>query len=958
MTSIVVNNKGLIKPFLKYGMLTAVVAAGFSFGILTANASNSTACYDVVGQGMDVDYNGTGVFNSGKPIFDYITPPGNAPNYSYQGCLEDMSDEGWPNAVPSPNAAAFGNPPALYYQVKGWAWDDNLGWISMYCEDEDGNIATPYTNTGIACGGFKYGVTIDENGDFYGYAWGDNVGWISFNNGAFSRVKIEIDPPECQGYVYGPVPPDPVCAAHSKTDTMAWSDNVGWIDFDGVLFPWFQVTEEIIEPNVTVELIPDPNTKLKTAAVLTDKPPVANGVDGYTVRVTILDQDGLPLEEPRYQTDINLIWGPGGSNRDTVKKNQTTNVAANLLGSIPACTPHANRAVTKPCLFTTGDNYLGLGVWEGLITSVAPTSNMNKKLKPADPPTFPPSETIVYDYEKFIVPVGKTVAETNDLTLSSVDIDVLDTANGLWVYGDVVNGTPVNRGFNIPEIRNVVMKFLPQTEVVTLNEDDNIDYIDVNVNEPQSFSIQGTAGAGDVVTLYGGLEPLVTGLNMVFDSDANGEVLFGEPVQIDATGWLNGPLFNFIAGVAQQAGAQVSQYLKGIYIYSIVSDPVNGVFYYSNKLPRVVGSTGVQPVAILRGSVYSVGAVTTTTTQGDPIRSLGEISTNLLRDQVFRNVSGLIAGASQPSKDPVMLVEGDSSRLGGFQSGTGIIKPLLEDNNDVPKVYYSGGDIYVGRLGDINPLTWTGERTIVTTGGNIYIDQDLYNAAISPRPKLGLIALKDFSASAEVQAMQGHVYIHNTVTNVQANIFADGSVFSYYDKAQGFQPDGRPVFADVNDYEDKTRYHQLFIEGSVASQNTIGGSTRMPRIDGMGIEVGSDVLRARQYDLNFLRMYTGLINRAPDGTALDAITGLPLASESDLRVVTATGLPWSKYLDVGGEFGDLWPPNDLAPGSYYPADGLDALTDLGSTYIFYDPPSPMLPGFQGGTEFDISLTAG
>ncbi len=941
------NNKGLIKPFLKYGVLSVLMAVGLLVGAFTASASNATSCYDVVGQGMDVDYNGTGVFNSGKPIFDEVVL--GAPQYPYQGCLEDMSDEVFPNA----GAAAFGAPPAIYYQVKGWAWDDNLGWISMYCDDEAGNGA-PYENNGINCGNFKYGVTIDESGIFYGYAWGDNTGWISFNNGGFSRVKIEIDPPECQGYVYGPVSPDPVCAGHSKTDTMAWSDNVGWIDFDGVLFPWFQVTVEILEPNVLVELIPDPNGRLKSAALATDRPPFANGVDDYTVKVTILDTDGMPLEEPRYQTDILLKW-----TRDTVKKDQRkplppVNPALHNLAALQPCAVHTNRAVTKPCLFTTAANYLGTGVWEGLITSIAPTSNMNKWLEPSDPATFPPSEVIVRDYEKFIAPANLSMAETNDLVLESVDIDVLDTANGLWVYGDVVSGTPVNRGFNIPEIRNVVMKFLPQSEVTILNEDDHIDYIDVNVNEPQSFSIDGDAGLGATVTLYAGLEPLVTGLKMAFDSNNDGEVLFAEDAIVNATGWL-GVLPNFIAGVVQQ-GEGVSQYLKGIYIYSIVSEQ-NGVYYYSNKLPRVVGSTGVQPVAILRGSVYSVGAVTTTTTQGDVIRSLGDISTNLLRDQVFRNVSSLIAGAEVNTTTYVML-NTDNSGSGGFMvaDGSGIV-PLLKDTMDVPKVYFAKGDIHLGRAGMTDPITWSGERTVVSIGGNIYINQDLYNAAASPRPKLGLIALKDFSAPTASQAMQGHVYIYNEVTNIQANIFADGSVFSYFAGA-AFNPlDGRPVFADVNDYEDKTKYYQLFIEGSVASQNTIGGSTRMPRIDGLGKDALNDVLKARQYDLNFLKMYTGLIDRDPDGTALDAITGDPILTESDLQVITPTGLPWSKYLDYGGSVGDLWPPFELDSAFIF-AEGLDETTDLGSTYIYYDPPSPTLPGFQGSSEFDISVTAG
>ena len=46
--------------------------------------------------------------------------------------------------------------------LSGWAWSDNIGWISF--------------------SGPLYNVAVNSGtGEFSGYAWSDNIGWISFN---------------------------------------------------------------------------------------------------------------------------------------------------------------------------------------------------------------------------------------------------------------------------------------------------------------------------------------------------------------------------------------------------------------------------------------------------------------------------------------------------------------------------------------------------------------------------------------------------------------------------------------------------------------------------------------------------------------------------------------------------------------------------------------------------------
>lgn len=55
--------------------------------------------------------------------------------------------------------------------VTGYAWSDNIGWISFTCLN---------TSTCASNGGNDYGVTENPGGSLTGYAWSDNIGWVKF----------------------------------------------------------------------------------------------------------------------------------------------------------------------------------------------------------------------------------------------------------------------------------------------------------------------------------------------------------------------------------------------------------------------------------------------------------------------------------------------------------------------------------------------------------------------------------------------------------------------------------------------------------------------------------------------------------------------------------------------------------------------------------------------------------
>jgi len=140
--------------------------------------------------------------------------------------------------VPEIQASATDN-------VSGYAWSENIGWISFNCTNE-----TP------PCSGTNYGVNIDQfTGNFSGYAWSENIGWIDFapagpypaapNNAAklgsdglvtgWARA-LSADGLGWDGWIkMNPSGGVKLNAAKNGLEGYAWgSDVVGWIDFSPV----------------------------------------------------------------------------------------------------------------------------------------------------------------------------------------------------------------------------------------------------------------------------------------------------------------------------------------------------------------------------------------------------------------------------------------------------------------------------------------------------------------------------------------------------------------------------------------------------------------------------------------------------------------------------------------------------------------------------------------------------
>lgn len=888
-------------------LLVLFMVSGFATVPALAHHTDSPdPCFDITDQGTGVLIGGAP--NSGKVVFD--PDPGPNPAHNYEACVTD------------PGSDSLG-----MFDVKGWAWDDNLGWVSFFC-DASGN------NLGLSCGSIPYGVTMEGTdqpnpGRLHGCAWSDNIGWISFNNSDPASqcggsaityyVQAEADDGACLGEVDAGG-----CPNNGAVSTYAWADSVGWLDFTGVKFPWVELISAAV--SVTFEITPDPATVNKATAPIADGSNT-DGTPSYEMRLYFKDINGNPVNvgAAPYTVQIQVTW-----EEDTVKKDQTTLTIADFTTckndvSGGSC---AGSAVDKPMGSTHFTWDAGLSAYKAPITSVAPTSGLNGYDKDGN-------KTVDYSYETFDLgnPNGVNNVQQNNLKLSDVRVSILNTATTICAFGEA-GCTPKSLATGTR-----TLQFRPGVEVTQFSQN-NQDFL-------QGYNTVANSVATTTVCLLGSAcssahIDFITGIGLPFlmvvpDSD-------GDPAPTDAD---SKDLMNYSSfGSTNLLWTPIcteetcGEFGNNPYVYSVVDSTVVGktVRYFSNKLPRVKGTLVVNPVATISGSVYSTGVTNPQT--GTIIRSLGDVSTNILRDTIFRNVSNIIAGATPPKQNPVTLKPNN----GGFAGGG---TPLLYDSNKVPKVYYFRDDVYLDN--GASPITWSGDRTLIVIGGNVYINSDLYNVAVTPKPKLGIIALKDFTTGKG-----GNLYVAPQVKNIQANIFGDGSFFSYDGKPSGITPAGLPYF-DSEDDRYNTLLNQLSLEGTLATQNTIGGAVKTPSpILGDGTVASPDEGQygkepsgrsaARLYDLNFLRYYGYVFERKGVATACpgDAVDQQnPTLCPSDVGYLLMA-------IPVG-QGGDLV----LNPGGD-PAQGLTA-DQASAVYIQFDPPSPSLPGFSvtGGVNVEV-----
>ena len=111
------------------------------------------------------------------------------------------------------------------YALHGWAWSDNIGWVSFNSAD-----------TGI---GSSYVVQASATGDLTGYAWSDSIGWIKFGGlsgypGSGTVAHLDIATGNVTGWIRA-------CAGTAAGDCSSMTSRTdgwdGWIELSGTNHP-------------------------------------------------------------------------------------------------------------------------------------------------------------------------------------------------------------------------------------------------------------------------------------------------------------------------------------------------------------------------------------------------------------------------------------------------------------------------------------------------------------------------------------------------------------------------------------------------------------------------------------------------------------------------------------------------------------------------------------------------
>lgn len=409
---------------------------------------------------------------------------------------------------------------AYEYKIKGYVFNDNLGFISLNCEAGFNDAGE---GAGVDCGDRNYGVYISPVGPggnraIFGYGWNRTFGWIDFNR---MPLWAEFDPQSCDPVAgidgdndgaLDPCGPDNLIygvwlAANGDLSGSALSDTAVLMRFIGA---------KIILPDEELPIVPpvnDPENwcdgkpyicfqvdpypeKLRFGfeadavdvngnanVEVGDGVKVADGNDGYNIHMYIRNAAGNgALDTTKYNwaaftnaaNGLRLEW------TDTVKRDQT--VAGNIDNALVAAPWVQNRgAITdKPLYFTDFMEVVGdPGHWvtRRPIKSFAPTTDANLSLTSGTDPTYPVKN------EEFVHNIGQPVTQPNQLVLKSINFrqPLIANANG----ATVVPQGPIYPNGKV----GMSLKFRPALEVNTLYADDLQDKIVAYRSIPMNFKI-------------------------------------------------------------------------------------------------------------------------------------------------------------------------------------------------------------------------------------------------------------------------------------------------------------------------------------------------------------------------------------------------------------------------------------------------------------------------------------
>ena len=873
----------------------------------TANAAGETWGTGVALKGQTTAVLVNNVNNSGITRFDY----------NYNGTLDTYEAR----------LVRVAEPPFLEgiaYIVKGWAWNDNLGWVSFYCDGNDGTDGQPVkagTNLGAACGNQTYGVKLkyhtasgDEPGyfSFSGYAWNDATGYISMNstNGGSIEYGLRLD---ANGVVVSDYQSDPFSPEAHLMKPWAWSQSLTWINFAGVTAdidiqvipePTCGDTDFVgVCPDVCIEVdgidlcnedeedddnnddtVDDPAEvwELDDLDVYTTPAfPVADGVDSYKIKLQFKDGEGNSISKEalaNYDVRIFFEW------EDTVKRDQVNGSKAIETFKFlqKPFTDGAGAVTIKPVFLFNNETTLRSDLENNRFihdtTDFGKTAtNIGSGTWTDEVPNTPeqdlPDEKLdtLNLYVKSLAPtsggnksrvwsMGPTVYRNNDIGVGDEPKE-MNNLKLKAVHWILKSPSGSEIKGSTPYTNSLALNFRPALEVETLNTVSNVDE-----NK-------------DTLVLYRNVETKVE----VEGSDPQ-RIKSGSPILPTSTKMtlsLNKGTDVFEISTKNQEGTEAQ--LPLIKDFSTLSSLSNMTFTPSLLEKTVAYTSGVTlnteikyPIT-LKGisygdvSYYSNFLPRTDSSIANPVAVVqGSLYGTGRTTQTGIELTGIGDNNTNIVKDTVYenvkkLARGKSdsqsdATVNGNFVCTGC-ETIPVGNEDENVLYVKGRDVTIS-----SDTTWNKNTILIVDGGNLYINGNLLYNESDPKittKKLGLIVIRN---TEDELKDAGNIYIAPNVTNIQAFAVVWGAVFSYDGNAAA-ATDSNGAFKwggyDGNQMVELLS-KQLIWQGGISSNNTIGGVDESDKYYKTGYQIlaqnENNLLTAKQYDLNYFRYFRKKMN--------------------------------------------------------------------------------------------------
>ena len=863
-----------------------ILSADTNAGQIQFDGETGIADLSIVGGGIGfapadvVDAACVSVFDPSDPTLDYFSIKGyawntNAGFIDFSECGLDCHVEILPEV---------GNT----RQLSGTAWNAVFGYIYLFD-----------TNPGD---GIDYGVSLEKDGDNWkfadnSWAWTDAKVWINMSGPSVTIPVDEddlvindcaLDPssckpgpkPKCKGVclnvVYDP-PADP-------------ADPVGPVD-----------PADPADPAGPA----GPVDSLLFGFGVDDVAAIADGVSGYDVYISLRDANNMPLID---SDEIDLdSFSMTFSWKDTVKLNQLKYETGDYDDMEHPVQVSDGGVVYKPIQVGFDDLvHVGKGFYKlkkGKIKSIAPTSNMNlSKMS-----SMPDDSAFIVQNGVFLWPLsedndGEDIwtddIESNDLILENTTF-VLNDANGNPVLGP--DGKPVaNKVLYANESPGLSFPFRPAVEMDTLYANDKQDII--SAYRDIDFWLTMRARKIGQAVFTGGPQitakidySIPTTLKECYDG-GQFNIHFNNDGDTKSETFSLSELSNYhsLSAVAEIPGdgpAPCSR-AEGPTVYSEVNYTAEvdiplgvstevAVKYYHNMLPKLAGSDLANTQIYVSGTVKGNTAFNPAS-DVNSVTTSGNVNTNIVRDTIYENLQNY---ANVDSIKSTSLCE--ISALGA--------KVAIANKKTCKRGYYTVFDVGDEHIfyakSDISlnfsSPSWTGKWVIVSDGGHIYYDADVYNGALSADNHIAAVALR--GADDEI-GESGNAYIHPDVKNLQLTTVLDGTLMSYFGLRGYGTPPGN-LTSLVDDLQ-----NQLLIQGSIFSRNTIGGYNYNKdhgfRLLGSGEivwpseETPELLYQIIMEDLHFLRLFKLEVQVDPDnGLPYDFSCGMGLTSQQTKAII-------------------------------------------------------------------------